>query len=88
MPVDFNFSIFRQPLAVSVDHEVAVCSSQLGNEPGLRADRIRDKASALLTKLYGKEIVAKEDMSLADIYYYEEDSYEEGPTAKIGFDME
>ena len=48
----------------------------------------KDKASALLTKLYGKEIVAKEDMSLADIYYYEEDSYEEGPTAKIGFDME
>lgn len=48
----------------------------------------KDKASALLTKLYGKEIVAKEDMSLADIYYYEEDSYEDGPVAKIGFDTE
>ena len=40
----------------------------------------------LLTKLYGKEIEAKEDMSLADIYYYEEDSYENAPVAKIGFD--
>ena len=46
----------------------------------------KDKASALLTKLYGKEIEAKEDMSLADIYYYEEDSYENAPVAKIGFD--
>lgn len=47
-----------------------------------------EKSSALLTKLYGKEIKANEPMSLADIYYYEEDSYEDAPQAAIGFDLE
>ena len=46
-----------------------------------------EKSSALLTKLYGKEIVVTEPMSLADIYYYDEDSYEDAPTAQIGFDV-
>lgn len=47
-----------------------------------------EKSSALLTKLYGKEIVANEPMSLADIYYYDETSYEDTPTAQIGFDVD
>ena len=47
-----------------------------------------EKSSALLTKLYGKEIKTDEPMSLADIYYYDETSYEEMPVAQIGFDLE
>ena len=47
-----------------------------------------EKSSALLTKLYGKEIKTDEPMSLADIYYYDETSYEETPVAQIGFDLE
>lgn len=44
-----------------------------------------EKASALLTKLYGKEIIVKEALSLADIYNYEADSYEDTPKKPIGF---
>ncbi len=47
-----------------------------------------EKSSALLTKLYGKEIKTDEPMSLADIYYYDETSYEDAPVAQIGFDLE
>ena len=47
-----------------------------------------EKSSALLSKLYGKEITATEPMSLADIYYYDETSYEDTPQAAIGFDLE
>lgn len=47
-----------------------------------------EKSSALLTKLYGREIKTDEPMSLADIYYYDETSYEEMPVAQIGFDLE
>jgi len=47
-----------------------------------------EKSSALLTKLYNKEITVTESMSLADIYYYDETSYEDAPVAKIGFDIE
>ena len=46
-----------------------------------------EKSSALLSKLYGKEIVVDEPMSLADIYYYEEDSYEDVKPLSIGFDV-
>ena len=44
-----------------------------------------EKSSALLTKLYGKEITVSEPMSLADIYYYDETSYEDAPRETIGF---
>lgn len=47
-----------------------------------------EKSSALLSKLYEKEIKVNEPMSLADIYYYDETSYEGVPTAQIGFDVE
>lgn len=47
-----------------------------------------EKSSALLTKLYGKEITAEEPMSLADIYYYDEQSYEDAPMAQIGFNID
>lgn len=47
-----------------------------------------EKSSALLTKIYGKEIKVDTPQSLADIYYYDEDSYEEAPAAQIGFDIE
>jgi ATP-dependent 26S proteasome regulatory subunit len=46
------------------------------------------KSSALLTKIYGKEITTSVPMSLADIYYYDEDSYEEEKRAAIGFDLD
>ena len=46
-----------------------------------------EKSSALLTKLYGKEIKVTEPMSLADIYYYEETSYEDEKPTTIGFDI-
>ena len=44
-----------------------------------------EKSSALLSKLYEKEITVTEPMSLADIYYYDEASYEDVPRATIGF---
>lgn len=47
-----------------------------------------DKSSALLTKVYGKEIKTSVPMSLADIYYYDEDSYEDKKQATIGFDLD
>lgn len=47
-----------------------------------------EKSSALLSKLYEKEITVTEPMSLADIYYYDETSYEDAPVAQIGFDVE
>ena len=47
-----------------------------------------EKSSALLSKLYEKEITVTEPMSLADIYYYDETSYEDAPAAQIGFDVE
>ena len=47
-----------------------------------------EKSSALLTKIYGKEITTSVPMSLADIYYYDEDSYEEEKRAAIGFDLD
>lgn len=43
------------------------------------------KSSALLSKLYEKEITVTEPMSLADIYYYDETSYEDAPRETIGF---
>lgn len=44
------------------------------------------KASALLTRLNGAEIEVKDDMSLADIYNYGDDSYDESASKKqIGF---
>ena len=46
------------------------------------------KSSALLTKIYGKEINTDEPMSLADIYYYDEDSYEDEKRSAIGFDLD
>ena len=47
-----------------------------------------DKSSALLTKIYGKEIKTKEPMSLADIYFYDEASYEGRQSSPIGFDFD
>lgn len=47
-----------------------------------------EKSSALLSKLYKKEITVTEPMSLADIYYYDEASYENAPTQQIGFDID
>ena len=47
-----------------------------------------EKSSALLTKIYGKEITTSVPMSLADIYYYDEDSYEEEKRVAIGFDLD
>lgn len=47
-----------------------------------------EKSSALLSKLYKKEITVTEPMSLADIYYYDEASYEDAPTPQIGFDID
>ena len=47
-----------------------------------------EKSSALLTKVYGKEIKTSVPMSLADIYYYDEDSYEDKKQATIGFDLD
>ena len=47
-----------------------------------------EKSSALLTKIYGKEIKTSVPMSLADIYYYDEDSYEDKKQATIGFDLD
>jgi ATP-dependent 26S proteasome regulatory subunit len=44
-----------------------------------------EKSSALLSKLYEKEITVTEPMSLADIYYYDETSYEDAPRETIGF---
>lgn len=44
-----------------------------------------EKSSALLSKLYEKEITVTEPMSLADIYYYDEASYEDVPRETIGF---
>lgn len=44
-----------------------------------------EKSSALLSKLYDKEITVTEPMSLADIYYYDETSYEDAPRETIGF---
>lgn len=46
-----------------------------------------EKSSALLTKLRGEETVVTEPMSLADIYYYDNDSYEEEKYAPIGFEV-
>lgn len=47
-----------------------------------------EKSSALLTKIYGKEITTSVPMSLADIYYYDEASYEDQKQAAIGFDLD
>ena len=43
------------------------------------------KSSILLTRVRGKETIVDEPMSLADIYNYEDDSYEESNKKPIGF---
>lgn len=46
----------------------------------------RDRASSLLSKLYNKPIVAKEDMTLGEIYNYEEEKHQSViPLQKVGF---
>lgn len=45
----------------------------------------KEKTEALLSEIYGREMKVDGPMSLADIYNFEEDSYEEVEKRKIGF---